>query len=557
MSEKYLVIVESPAKCSKIQYYLQQIAPDSSILVRACCGHFREIQSIDPTTFEINFQMMRSKSKYIHTLKKIKRNTPSLEIIIATDNDREGEAIGWHLCKIFALSEKTTKRLRFNEISFPALQHAWKEKDRINMNLVKAQSTRQIIDRWIGFTFSPLVSKHVGKKGLSAGRCQTPTLRLIMDNIEKRKRSSDETVHHVKANFGKQCWFQSTRKFETEKETLDCLRKNIPFHHQVKQKTSKPIYHYPPRALTTSKLQQTCASMWKWSPTYTMKRAQELYEKGWITYHRTESSQINGVFQKTAVAWIEKTFGKEYIRSSLSWAPNKAAHEAIRPTKIEFETEDVLYTLIRKTTIQSLMEKATIEETRIELTSPSEDGWWKHFHWFTFYGFYKMNKELPKNEEVPLKFQLKELCAEEKQKDYVSFLNEAQIIQSLESKGIGRPSTYASFVSKIQDRQYVRKDDIVQKFSKECVSYLWKKGEDTIKRKMTLFEEKEAQKLVLEPLGEQVGVFLYRHYNDFFDYSYTKQVEEWLDDIASGNVEACSILQHVQKKLSKSTDVRI
>ena len=555
MSEKYLVIVESPAKCSKIQYYLQQIDPQALFLVRACCGHFREIQSIHPTTFNIQFQMMRTKSKYINTLKKIKRNTPSLEIIIATDNDREGEAIGWHLCQIFGLSEKMTKRLRFNEISFPALQNAWKDKDRLNMNLVKAQSTRQIIDRWIGFTFSPMVSKHVGKKGLSAGRCQTPTLRLIMDNIEKRKQSSDETIYHVKANFGKSCWFQSTQKFETEKETLECLRKNIPFQHQVKQKTSKTIYHYPPRALTTSKLQQTCASMWKWSPTYTMKRAQELYEKGWITYHRTESSQINPVFQKAAVEWIEKTFGKEYIRSSLAWAPNKSAHEAIRPTKIEFETEDALYTLIRKMTIQSLMEKASIEETRLELTSPFESVWWKHFHRFTFYGFYKMNKELPKNDEIPSKFQLKELCAEEKQKEYVSFLNEAQIIQSLEAKGIGRPSTYASFVSKIQDRHYVRKDDIVQKFSKECVSYQWKKGQDNIKKNIRLLEEKEAQKLVLEPLGEQVGLFLYRHYNDFFDYSYTKQVEEWLDDIASGNVEASTILQNVQDKLSKSTEV--
>ena len=163
MSEKYLVIVESPAKCSKIQYYLQQIDPQASFLVRACCGHFREIQSIHPTTFNIQFQMMRTKSKYINTLKKITRNTPSLEIIIATDNDREGEAIGWHLCQIFGLSEKMTKRLRFNEISFPALQNAWKDKDRLNMNLVKAQSTRQIIDRWIGFTFSPMVSKHVKK----------------------------------------------------------------------------------------------------------------------------------------------------------------------------------------------------------------------------------------------------------------------------------------------------------------------------------------------------------------------------------------------------------
>ena len=400
-----------------------------------------------------------------------------------------------------------------------------------------------------------MVSKHVGKKGLSAGRCQTPTLRLIMDNIEKRKQSSNETIYHVKANFGKSCWFQFTQKFQTEEETLECVRKNIPFHHKVKKKTSKTIYHYPPRALTTSKLQQTCASMWKWSPTYTMKRAQELYEKGWITYHRTESSQINPFFQKTAVQWIENKFGKEYIRSSLSSAPNKTAHEAIRPTKIDFETDDVLYTLIRKITIQSLMEKASIEETRIELTSPLEHEWWKHFHQFSFYGFYKLNKELPKNDEIPSEFQLKELCAEEKQKDYVSFLNEAQIIQSLEAKGIGRPSTYASFVSKIQDRNYVRKDDVIQKFSKECISYLWKKGQDNIQKKMTLLEEKESQKLVLEPLGEQVGLFLYRHYHDFFDYSYTKQVEEWLDEIASGNVDSCTILQKVQDKLSKSTEI--
>ena len=201
------------------------------------------------------------------------------------------------------------------------------------------------------------------------------------------------------------------------------------------------------------------------------------------------------------------------------------------------------------------MEKASIEETRIELTSPLEHEWWKHFHQFSFYGFYKMNKELPKNDEIPSKFQLKELCAEEKQKDYVSFLNEAQIIQSLEAKGIGRPSTYASFVSKIQDRNYVRKDDVIQKFSKECISYLWKKGQDNIQKKMTLLEEKESQKLVLEPLGEQVGLFLYRHYHDFFDYSYTKQVEEWLDEIASGNVDSCTILQKVQDKLSKSTEI--
>lgn len=551
-----LFIVESPSKCKKIKFLLEKIDPNEKFLVYACCGHFREISDICTKTFHITFKPIVSKKKYLHTISKIvKTATKPMDIWIATDNDREGESIGWHLCKWLKCNTKTTKRLRFNEITFPALSEAYFNPDKINMNLVEAQFTRQIIDRSIGYTFSPKLSKTFLKKWLSAGRCQTPTLKLVLDNKIKREKASENTFYKISGLIQKQS-FTLNKVFSDEHTAQDFLCQNKTFQHEFLKPFEVQIsYRYPPKGITTSKLQQYCSTYWKWSPIYTMSQAQELYENGLITYHRTESTQCNPIFKKKVKEYIQETYGDEFVKSSTSfYNSEKFAHECIHPTNINtILPQNKLYTYIHKITVQSFMEKATMEETIVNISSPNpEYVFQKMFSHYKHRGFTIMDKvHTEKDDMIPKKPKFDSIVMKEMLEEYVPFLNEAQVIAELEKKGIGRPSTFASFVSKIESRKYVEIDDISQESTQELKTISFNCATKKMSTEKKKHLQYESQKIILSALGEKVAKYLYENYQDFFDYHVTKEMESSLDNIANGSDTKTNILRNFYHKLEK------
>ena len=521
----------------------------------ASCGHFREIKTIDSDTLKIEFQVMREKKKYIRNIQNYVKQNPNIEILLATDNDREGEAIAWHICVTLKKSVANTKRLRFNEISYHALSQSFSCPSQLDMNLVEAQFTRQILDRWIGFTFSPLVSTNLQKRFLSAGRCQTPTLKLLLDNEIERDKTSDETEFHCHAVFN-DIGFQLSHVFSDIKTATSFFKKNKSFSHAFvdNPKTTK-VHRYPPTPLTTSKLQQFCANSWKWTPSYTMQQAQRLYEQGNITYHRTDSTAFSVEFEKKAIEHIAREYGKEYCRGGRCFHQKKTAHEAIRPTCLSNTClDDKLYQYIYKVSMQSLMEKATLSDTLLQITSPLPEIFFeKHFSTYDFYGFHILDRKDSTQPESKIPISLTSfdsISIFEKLKTYVPYMNEGQIISNLEKKGIGRPSTYASFVAKIQQRKYAEKGDIVQQSKTKLLTMTYLTKTEKTSKTFSIWKNVEYQKLILSTLGKQVTEFLYKSFHQFFDYDYTKQIESNLDEIAQGDQTRYSVLDPIKSKLS-------
>lgn len=552
-----LIIVESPSKCKKIQYFLGEIDKSKVFSVVPCCGHFREISSIDKKTFEVKYKYSKGKFKYIQNIrKKIGKNT---EIMIATDNDREGESIGWHLCDILNLDINKVKRLRFNEISFHALKYAYENPSLFLKNLIDAALTRQIIDRWIGFHFSPLLSKFCNQKSLSAGRCQTPTLKLIYDNNIKNENKNNDTVFRINGTFHKYI-FSLDKPFERKEDAIEFFKKNIVFLHifQLPHKVEKKE-RYPPKPFKTSTIQQYCSTYWKWSPIVTMKNLQELYEKGFITYHRTESTELSNSFIKKGLEYIEKEYGEKYKRKHPNYLPNKTAHEAIRPTdikEIEVKFNNKLYSLIRKQTLQSLMSFAEIEETYIKIHTPEPDLFFeKTFKKILFDGFLCLEKK-ESNFKIPKKLKpIEKLELKEVPKEQSSYYNEGDIIKKLEELKIGRPSTFASFISKIQFRNYVdKKETIVKEYLTPFLYWSYEFGENKIKNEIKLEEYnkgKEYNKIMINDLGKKVIDYIYNNYPEYFNYEYTSKIEQYLDDIAEGKLEKDTLLKEIYEKLKK------
>lgn len=543
-----LVIVESPSKCKKIQSILSQIELKKKIIVLSSCGHFREISSIDKKTLEVKFKYSKGKFKYIQ---KIRKYISGKDIYIATDNDREGESIGWHLCDIFHFDIKKIKRLRFNDLSYPTLKYAYENPSFLSQELIDAALTRQILDRWIGFQFSPRLSKFCNQKGLSAGRCQTPTLKLVFDREEEKKKMLDETYFICNATFDKYV-FPLSSSFERKDKGFEFLEKNknfsheyiLPFHIEKKER-------YPPKPFKTSTIQQYCSSYWKWSPMVTMKHLQELYEKGKITYHRTESIQLSNSFITKSLEYIVKEYGEEYKTKRNLYSSNSFAHEAIRPTDLsKMEEKDKLYSLIRNQTLKSLMSCAEFEETVVQISTPFPNLFFKRtFSTLLFDGFLKLEKkEMKSKETIPKKLkQYSIIELKEIPKKYIPSYNEGNIIKKLEELKIGRPSTFASFLSKIQYRKYVDKKDIEYIFPRPLS--IWTMKEDQIKEEKKEWKEVEISKIVINPLGLKVIDYLYKNYSNYFNYEYTSEIEQYLDDISEGKLKKNRILKEIQSKL--------
>lgn len=556
MTNEILVIVESPSKCKKIQSILSTIDKTKKFVVVASCGHFREIKSINKDSYEITYSYIYGKKKYIDGIKKkLGRNT---KVYIATDNDREGEAIGWHLCDVLSLNVKTTRRLRFNEISKEVLEETFHNPDTLDMKLVEAQMCRQILDRWIGYKFSPLVSKFCKKRGLSAGRCQTPTLKIISDNENQIRNNRKDTIFRMSGTFHNTV-FVVSKKMGKE-EGLDFLNENTEFKHELIQPIEKKTtFQYPPKPLTTSKVQQYCSCQWKWSPMNTMKCLQKLYEDGFITYHRTESFTLSKDFTIKGRKWIEKEFGSSYLGDFKS-TDIKTSHEAIRPTDINRRDENnSLYHFIWKTTLQSLMKKATIENSIVQITTPQLNVFFeKSYPETVFDGFLRLNMKTenkkcqrnPFQNNTKLKpFQKLEL--KEEPKEIIQHYNEGQIISKLEQLGIGRPSTFASFISKIQFRNYVDKKNVETKWDSLLSIYSFERGKSTIELEEEPFQQMEYNKIVLNDLGKEVVEYLYKSFSNFFNYEYTAKIESQLDDIVNDKTTKYKVLYDMELELKK------
>lgn len=577
-----LLIVESPAKCQKIENFL---GPGYKVVGSfGHITHLSNLKQIDmPNNYTPKFEIIESKQNQINKIKKLINNAK--EIILATDDDREGEAIAWHIVQTFKLDLNTTKRIIFNEITERAIKNALKNPTIVNMNLVYAQQGRQILDLIVGFKLSPLLWTHINsntKNSLSAGRCQTPALRLIYDNYIDINNSPGKLSFNTKGIFtNKLIPFVLNYNHESHEDITKFLEDSKQFDHILTREKEKEVKKNPPFPFSTSSLQQSANNNMQISPKETMSLAQKLYEGGYITYMRTDSKVYSEEFINKAKDYIKNNYNEEYINKNLnsltqtvssdkieitddtdskkkSAKKNKnktkdnlaqEAHEAIRPTNISIvsipDDEDVytskhrrLYKLIWKNTLESLMSEAIYKQLLIKITAPNELYYkytteenifpgWKIIDGVENEKFYHFLNNIKTNSIT-----CRKIISEQTMKDLKSHYTEAKLVQLLEQKGIGRPSTFSALIDKIQERNYVNKENITGKKIK-IINY--ELEHDIIHKKESEKEfGNEKNKLVITQVGIFVIEFLIKYFNELFEYNYTKSMENELDLIAQG-----------------------
>lgn len=551
-----LFIVESPAKCAKIEQYL---GPGNKCI--ASYGHFRELnglQSINVhNNFTPTFAVSESKQTQVNKIKKAIKEAS--EVYLATDDDREGEAIAWHLCDYFGLPIKTTKRIVFHEVTEPALKRAVKEYRYLDMAMVDAQLARQVLDVLVGYKLSPILWKNV-KDGTSAGRCQTPALRLVYDNYKAIKASPGNKEYNVTGYFtGQNIPFILNYNFPNNNIEA-FLKDSLVFEHLYTCGELRESSKASPKPFTTSRLQQEASTNLHTSPKDTMKICQKLYEEGYITYMRTDSEIYSEEFIEEASKYITKQYGIEYSNlpdkakaKAKATKPNvsaQEAHEAIRPTKPDVSSLDEkvfsqkeckMYQLIWSNALESLMAPALYKGITASISAPQA-----HMYkfsteqvvfkgWKIVNGCEEINKEFVYLQTLKPQsvVKYKKITAKISMKDLKSHYTEAKLVQLLEQQGIGRPSTFSSLIDKIQERGYVKKEN-VKGISIKCQDYELSSGGklDQILTEREFGNEKN--KLVIKPLGIMVLEYLLIHFKALFEYDYTKQMEEHLDEIAQG-----------------------
>tara|TARA_Y100000389_G_scaffold186794_1_gene207544 strand:+ start:868 stop:3162 length:2295 start_codon:yes stop_codon:yes gene_type:complete len=572
-----LVIVESPAKCCKIEEYL---GPGYKCL--ASFGHLTKLTSLEnidiKNDFNLTFNIIEEKAKQIAKLQKAINNAN--DIILATDDDREGEAIAWHICKLFKLDINTTKRILFNEITKTAINKSINNPTKLNIDLVYAQQSRQILDLLVGYRISPILWKNISsniKNSLSAGRCQTPALRLIYDNYKELKDNTGKEVYNTIGYFtSKMLNFSLDYQFSGRDEMLKFLENSIEFNYILSQDPEKESKRNPPQPFTTSSLQQSVSNNFHISPKETMKICQTLYEEGLITYMRTDSKVYSKEFIELAVKFINNIYGKEYTNEEFEKINSKKnkniinsqeAHEAIRPTNIniqdiideKFSKKEVnIYKLIWKNTIQSCMLPAVYSTILFKITAPNSLFYKLIGENPKFLGWQIVNNEknnlselaynyLPKLSNKSINF--KKITSNVTIKDLKMHYTEAKLVQLLEEKGIGRPSTFSSLIDKIQERNYVKKENVIGK-SIKCSNFSLDSSNNNI---IENIEDKvfgnEKNKLIIQPIGIKVIEFLIEHFNSLFIYEYTKNMENNLDLIAKGEEEHIKLCYKYNKEI--------
>ena len=559
---KNLVIVESPAKAKTIEKFLGE-----DYKVQSSYGHIRDLKkknfSIDTNTFAPQYEIPADKQKLVQTLKKMSEEAET--VWLASDEDREGEAISWHLQQVLELDPKRTKRIVFHEITQNAILEAIKNPRQIDSNLVNAQQARRLLDRIVGFKLSPVLWRKV-KPALSAGRVQSVAVRLIVEKEREVIAFESEASYRVTGQFltesGEEIRAELSRRFQTREEAEAFLEACKGATFTIQEVTKKPAKRSPAPPFTTSTLQQEAAHKLGLSVAQTMMIAQRLYENGMITYMRTDSVNLSKLCLNASKKHITETMGKEYVSIRQYHTSSKGAqeaHEAIRPTYMENTEiqgsgqERRLYELIWKRTIASQMADAQIERTQvlINISGMKDCQFVAAGEVITFDGFLKVyqahNANISEDEEGESSERLlpmvksgqtlanNEIVATQRYSQRPMRYNEASLVKKLEELGIGRPSTYATTITTIQEREYVQKGDRPG----ESVPYtvLSLKGDSITASQKDIVLGAERGKLLPTDTGIVVNDFLKDSFPEIMDYNFTAEVEKEFDDIAEGKAD--------------------
>lgn len=566
--QENLVIVESPAKAKTIEKFLGK-----DYKVMSSYGHIRDLKkkelSIDLDTLNPDYEIPDEKKKVVSELKKNAK--AAKKIWLASDEDREGEAISWHLCEVLGLDEEKTSRIVFHEITKPAILKAIETPRHLNMNLVNAQQARRVLDRLVGFRLSPVLWRKV-KPALSAGRVQSVAVRLIVEREREIQNFQAEPYYRLNAVFAvtgedgtkNEIKAELNKRFKTHDEAIAFLELCKTSKFTVSSITKKPLKRMPAPPFTTSTLQQEAARKLGFTVSQTMMVAQRLYEAGRITYMRTDSVNLSALAINTSKAEIERLYGAEYSKVRKYQTHSKGAqeaHEAIRPTYMEnvsidgTSQEKRLYDLIWKRTIASQMADAQIEKTTVNIALNTEGGksqtdlqFVANGEVIAFEGFLKVYYESTDDEDGSEEFshalpvihegeelERREIVSTERYSQGPNRYTEASLVRKLEELGIGRPSTYAPTISTIQQREYVQKGDRKGEERKYAVDSL-------LGLKITSKNKKEMAgadkgKLIPTDVGIVVNDFLMENFPDIMDYNFTAKVEQEFDKIAAGQVE--------------------
>ena len=588
--KKNLVIVESPAKAKTIERFLGK-----DYKVMSSYGHIRDLKkkeiSIDMNTLEPDYEIPEEKKKLVAELKSQAKKAQ--KVWLASDEDREGEAISWHLCEVLGLDEENTNRIVFHEITKPAILEAIEHPRHLDMNLVNAQQARRVLDRIVGFKLSPVLWRKV-KPALSAGRVQSVAVRLIVEREREIQEFNSEPYFRVNAIFGlenadgsqSEVKAELDTRFKTHDEAVAFLElcKDAKFTVSAVQK--KPLKRVPAPPFTTSTLQQEAARKLGFTVSQTMMVAQHLYESGRITYMRTDSVNLSGLCIGASKAEIVKLYGEQYSKVRQYHTSAKGAqeaHEAIRPTymdQTEIEgsaQERRLYDLIWKRTAASQMADAQIEKTIVNIKIDGEamkkapklmrDSMFvAQGEVVTFDGFLKVYRESIDDEDngqeemqhlLPAisegsELERREINAMERFSQGPIRYTEASLVHKLEELGIGRPSTYAPTISTIQQREYVHKGD--KKGEERSFTIDTLKGNRVTTRNKKEVAGSEKGKLLPTDIGIVVNDFLMDNFPDIMDYNFTANVEEKFDRIAEGKTEWIKVIKGFDKKFEPVVD---
>ncbi|WDF64316.1 type I DNA topoisomerase [Flavobacterium sp. KACC 22763] len=565
---KNLVIVESPAKAKTIEKFL-----GSDFQVESSYGHIADLPSKEigvdvENGFKPKYEVSPDKKALVTKLKSLSKNAET--VWLASDEDREGEAISWHLAEELKLDRKKTKRIVFHEITKSAILKAIDNPREIDYNLVNAQQARRVLDRLVGYELSPVLWRKI-KGGLSAGRVQSVSVRLIVEREREIQSFNAVATYSIVAEFvneaGKAFKAKLPKNFNTKKEAEDFLNQNIGSKYKVADLETKPTKKSPTAPFTTSTLQQEAARKLYLPVGITMQLAQRLYEAGLITYMRTDSVNLSKEAMDAAQAEIIKSYGKEFSKPRVFANKNKGAqeaHEAIRPTDMSRHTVNIdrdqarLYDLIWKRTLASQMSDAQLERTNVKIEADNHDEiFTASGEVLLFEGFLKVYLEGHDDDEEEQEGMLPALKVNEKlANNYITATErysrpparytEASLVKKLEELGIGRPSTYAPTISTIINRNYVEKGTLegVERNYTQLTLQNSKVGEKVLKENTG----SDKGKLVPTDIGTIVTDFLVKNFGNILDYNFTAKVEQDFDEIAEGNIDWAKMMQDFYNK---------
>ena len=563
-----LVIVESPAKAKTIEKYLGK-----DFKVTSCYGHIRDLAKDDKSIDKENgfiptYIPSPDKKKVIKELQTLKKK--SSKVYIATDNDREGEAIAWHLKEILNLNEEEYERIVFREITKKAVLNSIENPTKINMDLVNAQQARRVLDRLVGFEISPILWKKI-KRGLSAGRVQSVAAKFVVDRENEisifKPESSFKTTAIFSLNSEKFTAELNTRfnnQEESERFLNEC--KNTSF--KVKNIEKKPSKRSPSAPFTTSTLQQEASRKIGFSPSLTMSTAQRLYEAGHITYMRTDSVNLSDEALENSKNVIESSYGNDYFKRRVFKTKSNSAqeaHEAIRPTNFSLDnagktdTEKKLYNLIWRRTLASQMSESIFERTVVNINNGNKFEFKASGEIMVFDGFLKLYNDNSENTKLLPKLQkdsilnTEEILCKQVFTKHPPRYSEASLIKKMEDSGIGRPSTFAETIRKIKEREYVVKEERDGKIIKSNeIRLISNEISYEIKEEKTGFEK---NKIYPTNMGMFVTEFLNENFNSsFMDYSFTAKTESQLDQIAYKGRNWNSMIEEFYVVFSKLFD---